>query len=148
MARPDRKGRGSRRATTGRRAVRVAAVKRTSGYEVKWHAKADAERKAIADVSERVAIQNAIAKLEVDGPALRAPHQSGVKGAAGEGLRELRPRQGRSRWRPIYRRFGEFFVILAVAPEAEIDSGGYDSQVREAQKRRSSLEESLAKKRN
>lgn len=142
---PDRTGKGSRRTT--KREVRVAARTRTSGYHVKWHTKADAERKAITGASERVAIQNAIAKLEVDGPALRAPHQSGVKGAAGEGLRELRPRQGRSRWRPIYRRFGESFVILAVAPEVEIDSAGYGRQVGEAQKRRRSLEESLAKKR-
>lgn len=147
MTTPDRKGKRSRRSSARKRAVRVAALKRTSGYEVKWHTKADVEREAIVDVSERVAIQNAIAKLEVDGPALRAPHQSGVKGAVGEGLRELRPRQGRSRWRPIYRRFGEFFVILAVAPEAEIDSAGYEGQVREAQKRRISLEKALAKKR-
>ena len=120
--------------------MRVAARQRGSGYEVKWHKKADAERAAIADSRERVAIQNVIAKLEVDGPALSAPHQSGVRGAEGEGLRELRPRQGRSRWRPIFRRFDDFYVILAVAPEAEIDSAGNNTRVREAQKRRSGLE--------
>lgn len=142
-----RKRKASRGSSARKRAVQVPARKRTSGFEVKWHKDADAERAAIADTSERVAIQNVIAKLQVDGSALRAPHQSGVKGAAGEGLRELRPRQGRSRWRPIYRRFGEFFVILAVAPEAEIDSAGYERQVGEAQKRRSSLETTLEKKR-
>ena len=35
------------------------------------------------------------------------------------------------------------FVILAVAPEAEIDAAGYDRQVGEAQKRRRSVERSL-----
>lgn len=127
-----------------KREVRVAARKRASGYEVRWHKVADAEHAAITDGRERVAIDHAIEKLKVDGPALRAPHQSGVKSNTGEGLRELRPRQGRSRWRPIYRRFGEFFVILAIAPETEIDPAGYDRQVGEAQKRRQSLEKALA----
>lgn len=140
---------GSRR-PTGRkgkakkpREVRVAARKRTSGHQVSWHRKARDEYSAIADVRERVAIQNVIEKLRVDGPGLRAPHQSAVMGDAGEGLRELRPRQGRSRWRPIYRRIGDTFAILAVAPEAEIDSAGYDRQVGEAQKRRRSVERPL-----
>lgn len=140
---------GSRRRPTGSkgktkkpREVRVAARKRTSGYQVSWHRKARDEYDAI-DARERVAIQNVIEKLRVDGPGLRAPHQSAVMGDAGEGLRELRPRQGRSRWRPIYRRIGELFVILAVAPEAEIDAAGYGRQVGEAQKRRRSVERSL-----
>lgn len=140
---------GSRRRSTGRRGkakkpreVQVAARKRTTGHGVSWHRKARDEYTAI-DARERVAIQNVIEKLRVDGPSLRAPHQSAVMGDAGEGLRELRPRQGRSRWRPIYRRIGELFVILAVAPEAEIDAAGYDRQVGEAQKRRRSVERSL-----
>lgn len=141
---------GSGRRRTGRqgkskkrREVRVAARKRTSGYEVSWHRKARDEYTAIADARERVAIQNVIEKLRVDGAGLRAPHQSAVMGDTGEGLRELRPRQGRSRWRPIYRRIGEVFVVLAVASEAEIDAAGYNRQVGEAQKRRRSVERSL-----
>lgn len=140
---------GSRRRPAGRkgkakkpREVRVAARQRMSGYGVSWHRKARDEYTAI-DARERVAIQNVIEKLRVDGPGLRAPHQSAVMGDAGEGLRELRPRQGRSRWRPIYRRIGDTFAILAVAPEAEIDSAGYDRQVGEAQKRRRGAERSL-----
>ncbi len=142
-------GRSRKRSTAGRagpkkqREVQVAARKRSSGHEVKWHKEAREEHLAIGDAPERVAIQNVIEKLKVDGAALRAPHQSGIKGSAGEGLRELRPRQGRSRWRPIYRRIGEIFVILAVATEAEIDSAGYDRQVGEAQKRRRAVEEAL-----
>lgn len=141
--RPGRRSTG-RKARKGRK-VQVAARKRTSGYEVKWHRKAHDEHAAITDAPERVAVQNVIEKLKVDGPGLRAPHQSAVMGDAGEGLRELRPRQGRSRWRPIYRRIGDTFVILAVAPEAEIDQAGYDRLVGGAQKRRRSLEHSLEK---
>lgn len=148
MSRQSRKRSATGRAKSKKQEeVRVAARKRSSGSEVKWHKKAREEYSAIEDAPERVAIQHAIEKLKVDGAALRAPHQSGVKGAAGQGLRELRPRQGRSRWRPIFRRFGDFFVILAVAPEAEIDQGGYDRRVGEAQERRRSLEQSLAKER-
>jgi transcriptional regulator with XRE-family HTH domain len=90
---------------------------------VLWHPAADAERAAISDAAERAAVQHAREKLEVLGPRLGAPHSSAVKGEEGSGLRELRPRAGRSRWRPIYRQVGpRTFVILSVAPEAEIDS--------------------------
>lgn len=61
-------------------------------------------KRAIDDVKERIAIAHVIEKLQVDGPALRSPHQSAVMGDHGLGLRELCPRRGRSRWRPIYRR--------------------------------------------
>ena len=45
----------------------------------------------------------------------------------------LRPRAGRSRWRPIYRRVSQStFVILAVAPEAAIDSRGFEDAVARA----------------
>jgi hypothetical protein len=49
---------------------------------------------------------------------------------------KLRPRAGRSRWRPIYRRVNpSTFVILAVAPEAEIDRRAFDAAVARATKR-------------
>jgi hypothetical protein len=51
------------------------------------------------------------------------PHQSAIR--QGAPLRELRPRGGRCRWRPLYARVGAGFVILAVAPEAEIDPKGF-----------------------
>ena len=84
---------------------------------------------------------NAVAKLEAAGPSLGHPHSSAVRGEAGKGLRELRPRAGRSRWRPIYRQISETtFVIFAVGPEAQIDSRGFDAAVARAVKRHASLE--------
>lgn len=110
-------------------------------YEVLWHPAADAERAAISDVAERVTIQHAQEKLEAIGPRLGTPHSSAIKGEDGSGLRELRPRAGRSRWRPIYRQVGSgTFVILSVAPEAEIDSRGFDEKVRDARRRFDQLE--------
>lgn len=110
-------------------------------YEVLWHPAADAERAAISDAAERAAIQHAREKLEAIGPRLGAPHSSAIKGEDGSGLRELRPRAGRRRWRPIYRQVGPgTFVILAVAPEAEIDGRGFDEKVREARRHFDELE--------
>lgn len=69
------------------------------------------------------------------------PYEESVKGDDGSGLRELRPRAGRSRWRPIYRQVGSrTFVILSVAPEAVIDSRGFDEKVRDARRRFDQLE--------
>ena len=105
------------------------------------HPKALEEKRAIKEVNDRVAIDHVIEKLKVDGVALRSPHQSAVMGEEGSGLRELRPRQGRSRWRPLYRQVGEtLFAILAVAPEVEVDSAGYESGVRSAKRRLAQLE--------
>jgi len=110
-------------------------------YNVLWHPAADTERAAISDAAERAAIQHAREKLEAIGPRLGAPHSSAIKGEDGSGLRELRPRAGRSRWRPIYRQVGpEIFVILAVAPEAEIDKRSFDQKVRDARRRFDELE--------
>jgi hypothetical protein len=105
-------------------------------YEVLWHPAADAERAAIPDTAERILIQHAREKLEALGPQLGAPHTSAIKGEDGPGLRELRPRAGRSRWRPIYRRVQpRTFVILAIAPEAQIDKRGFDQKVTNARRR-------------
>jgi hypothetical protein len=41
------------------------------------------------------------------------------------GLRELRPRRGRSPWRALYRRLGDRFVIAAIAPEGKDDPRGF-----------------------
>lgn len=110
-------------------------------YEVLWHPDADVERAAVQDPAERVAIQHARDKLEALGPRLATPHSSAIKGKGGAGLRELRPRAGRSRWRPIYRRVKPgIFVILAVAPEAQIDRRGFDESIRHAKKRLKGLE--------
>lgn len=108
------KGRKRSRPKSGRKIVARGTPAR---WKVAWHPKALDEKNAIEEAVERVAIAHVIEKLEVDGPALRNPHQSGVKGEEGSGLRELRPRRGRSRWRPLYRRIDEtLFAILASVP--------------------------------
>jgi hypothetical protein len=110
-------------------------------YEVLWHPAADTERAAIPDAAERTAIQHAREKLEALGPRLGAPHTSAIRGEDGSGLRELRPRAGRSRWQPIYRQISPgTFVILAIAPEALIDNRGFDQKVRNAQRRLEELD--------
>lgn len=110
-------------------------------YVVRWHPEADAERDASWPPRERVAILHAAQKLEAEGARLSHPHSSAVQGEAGKGLRELRPRGGRSRWRPIYRQVASGrFLVLAVAPEAAIDPAGFDAAVARARKRLSQLD--------
>lgn len=77
------------------------------GYEAEWRDLPPAERAALA---------SAVEKLRADSQ-LGFPHTSLVRGSQ-LGIRELRPRRGRSRWRALYRRVGEVMVVLAVAPEA------------------------------
>lgn len=72
---------------------------------------------------EQAALHNAVRKLEAIGPALGFPHTSAVRAAPG--LRELRPRSGRSPWRAFYGQAGQTFVIAAVGPEAEHDPQGF-----------------------
>ncbi|MGH3505132.1 MAG: type II toxin-antitoxin system RelE/ParE family toxin [Nocardioidaceae bacterium] len=90
-------------------------------------------------VAERRAVMNAIAKLEVFGDRLGAPHTSQVKGSR-VGIRELRPRSGRSPWRALYRRVAGAMVVVAVGPEAEHDRRGFDQAVREAEERLREIE--------
>jgi hypothetical protein len=94
-------------------------------YEVRWHPDATAERDASWPPDEKVAMFHAVEKLVAAGAQLRFPHSSGVQGSVAKGMRELRPRRGSSRWHPIYRQVTpDPFVILAVAPEAQIDQAG------------------------
>ncbi len=110
-------------------------------YVVRWHPEALAERDASWPPRERAAIVHAAQKLEAEGGRLSHPHSSAVQGEAGKGLRELRPRGGRSRWRPIYRQVApDTFLILAVAPEAAIDRAGFDTAVARASKRLSEVD--------
>ena len=110
-------------------------------YVVRWHPDADAERDASWPAKDKVAMLNAAQKLEAAGPTLGHPHSSAVKGEEGTGFRELRPRAGRSRWRPIYRRVNSrTFVIFAVAPEAEVDPRGFRAAVGRAAERFASFE--------
>ncbi len=89
--------------------------------------------------AERAAIYNAVRKLEALGPDLPFPHSSEVKGATD--LRELRPRRGRSAWRPLYRRVAHMFVIAAVGPEAESNPRGFRKACERAEQRLAELQE-------
>jgi hypothetical protein len=132
-----------RKKSPSKHARKIVARGTPARWGVAWHPKALDEKNTIEDVAERVAIAHVIEKLEVDGPALWSPHQSAVMGEEGSGLRELRPRRGRSRWRPIYRRMEERF--LAVGSEAEIDKAGYAKALRLAKQRLKRLEKAKAK---
>jgi hypothetical protein len=99
---------------------------------------AEQERAALPK-SERAALINADAKLAAFGPLLGYPHTSAVRGA--EGLRELRPRAGRSAWRALYRQVGDVFVVAAVGPEAQSDPRGFDRAARLAQQRLATVKE-------
>jgi hypothetical protein len=99
---------------------------------VKWHAHAVEELMRLPR-DEQAALDHAAEKLAALGPRLPYPHQSAVKGQ--RGLRELRPRGGRSPWRALYERRGGAFVVAAIAPEAEVDSRGFDRAVRLARRR-------------
>ena len=79
-------------------------------WDVVYLPEAESERLMLPTV-ERNALIHAVEKLETFGPQLGYPHTSAVQGFAG--LRELRPRAGRSPWRALYRRVGEVFVIAA-----------------------------------
>ena len=100
---------------------------------VDWDQGALAELRGLP-VAERGAVMNAIAKLEAFGDQLGSPHTSQVKGSRA-GIRELRPRSGRSPWRVLYRRVAGAMVMLAVSPEAEHDRRGFDRAVRLAEER-------------
>ncbi|MGI8751546.1 MAG: type II toxin-antitoxin system RelE/ParE family toxin [Acidimicrobiales bacterium] len=88
---------------------------------------------------ERGALYNAVTKLEAIGPALGYPHTSAVQGSLG--IRELRPRAGRSPWRGLYRQVGDRFVVAAIGPEAQHDLRGFKRACAAAEKRLSDLEE-------
>ena len=110
-------------------------------HSVLWHPGAVEEREAAWPKREGVAMQNAVDKLKAAGSALPFPHSSLVQGSPLQGLRELRPRAGRSRWRPLYLQIDRTtFVILAVAPEAQIDKRGFRSAVALAVSRHMELE--------
>lgn len=88
---------------------------------------------------ERSALLHAVEKLEVFGPTLGYPHSSSVRGQPG--LRELRPRAGRSPWRVFYARVGDVFIVASVGPEAKHDRRGFAMAVRRAQARLMAIEE-------
>jgi hypothetical protein len=77
---------------------------------------------AVKSKEERRAIFNAVDKLQALGEQLAPPHMKPLGGEDAAGLRELRPRQGKSDWRPIYARIGaKAYVILAVGRHDEFE---------------------------
>lgn len=104
---------------------------------VAYLAEAERERAALPK-PERAALINADAKLGAYGALLGYPHTSAVRGAPG--LRELRPRAGRSAYRALYRQIGNVFVVAAVGPEAQSDPRGFDRAVRRALERLAQVE--------
>ena len=93
---------------------------------------ADSEYQALPR-QDKAAMTHAMEKLEALGPHLPYPHSSDVRGASG--LRELRPRAGRSPWRAFYRRIGEEMVIGAIGPEAEANPAGFTRAAQDAHRR-------------
>lgn len=91
-------------------------------WDVVYLPEAEHERSTLPE-TEVAAMINADAKLRALGPALGYPHSSAVRGTPG--LRELRPRAGRSPWRAFYRRVGDTFVVAAVGPEAQVNGRGF-----------------------
>jgi hypothetical protein len=94
---------------------------------------------AMKSKEEHRALLNAVRKLGELGERLGPPHMKPLKGDHAAALRELRPRQGRSDWRAIYRRAGGFYVILAIdrhkdfaalIERAQARAGRYDGQLK------------------
>ena len=94
---------------------------------------ADAVRdlESLKGKQERNAVYAVIDKLRMLGPDLAPPHVKSLKGEAG--LLELRPRQGSSPVRPIYRRIGKAYVILAFSVKP--DKVDFKAAVAAARKR-------------
>lgn len=73
-----------------------------------------AELLGVKSKQEHRALLNAVRKLGELGEQLGPPHMKPLKGDRAAALCELRPRQGQSDWRAIYRRVGDFYAILAI----------------------------------
>jgi hypothetical protein len=82
---------------------------------------------------DRKAVYLVLAKLHHLGPKLVPPHMKPLKGEPG--LMELRPRQGRSHVRPIYRRRDDEFIVLAFTVKQ--DKADFDAAVAAAKERSS-----------
>jgi hypothetical protein len=87
--------------------IRIPAVPKGPPWEVLFHPDGHKELQLLKRQSDshHEAVLAVIEKLKIHGPALKSPHQSGVKGDVGKGLRELRPTGGKTLVRPLYRRF-------------------------------------------
>ena len=106
-------------------------------FYARRHPKFDAEMIGLLRREPRDyrAAERAISRLLRFDDALGFPHSSGVRSSAVRGLRELRPRQGRSRWRPLYVIAGDEVRMIALAPEATHDPVGFHRAVDRAEDR-------------
>ena len=100
-------------------------------FIVVYDADAVRELESLKGRQERNAIYAVVEKLQMLGPDLDPPHVKSLKGEAG--LLELRPRQGSSPVRPICRRVGNHFVILAFSVKP--DKADFNSALAAARKR-------------
>jgi hypothetical protein len=85
------------------------------------------------DQAEAGALKQAVRVLTSADDLVGFPWTSAVRGA--KGLRELRPRAGRSRYRILYRRKGDVLVLLGIAPEASTDPRRFNRACRIALQR-------------
>jgi hypothetical protein len=106
-------------------------------HTVIYDPEAVVELLAMKSKEEHRALLNAVRKLGELGEQLGPPHMKPLKGAAA--LRELRPRQGQSDWRAIYRRASDFYAILAIdrhknfaslIERAQIRAGQYEPRLK------------------
>ena len=105
-----------------------------SSWVVIWDSDAVDELSGIKEKRTRRDLLKVADKLQRSGPALREPHAKSVK--ASNGLGELRPNGGQSTLRLLYAQTEETnFVILAIAPEANVKPQGFRSAVEKAQRR-------------
>ena len=82
-------------------------------------------RLAYSHPREEVAIRHSFEILAIEFDQLGHPWSSAVRTKAVIGLRELRPRRGRSRYRVLYRRDSQGLYLLALAPEAQSNPRGF-----------------------
>jgi hypothetical protein len=97
---------------------------------VVWDADAVLEFEELRSPKERMSVFKVV-DLVARTRSLEPPHAKSLKGEPG--LLELRPRQGRSHVRPIYRRSGSGFVILAVSVRP--DKADFEKAVQDARAR-------------
>jgi hypothetical protein len=107
-------------------------------FRVDWDQDAHGEVMRLP-AAERRAVMNAVAKLEVFGDQLGSPHTSQVKGSRA-GIRELRPRCGRSPWPAAVPAPGGRAGGAGDRPEAQHDKRGFDRAVRLAEDRLKEIE--------
>jgi len=93
------------------------------------------DRLAASAPGEWAAIEQAVEVLRAHGGRAPFPWSSAIRGKGAPGLRELRPRAGRSPWRLLYRQSGAVLVVLALAPEATADPRGFRRAVATANSR-------------